>query len=140
MHFGPCYLGSKGLQQAYNNPNREAQQWGKPPGSSGSPKSRKMGCVSFSFLLNLLKTRNILESNVPKSNLKVLWVTTLITEKKTKLKIVKKEQFRFAKRNQGKQAFVGILACLLGSQYDVHFLAEFKSLKNEKRNYLMSKL
>ena len=52
--------------------------------------------------------------------------------KKTKLKIVKNEQFSFAKRNQGKQAFLGILACLLGSQYDVHFLAEFKSLKNEK--------
>ena len=60
-------------------------------------------------------------------------VTTLITKKKTKLKIVKNEQFSFVKRNQGKQAFLGILDCLLGSQYDVHFLAEFKSLKNEKK-------
>ena len=66
------------------------------------------------------------------NTLKVFWVTTLVTKKNTKLKIVKKEQFSFAKRNQGKQAFLGILACLLGSQYDVHFLAEFKSLKNEK--------
>ena len=56
--------------------------------------------------------------------------------KKTKLKIVKNEQFSFAKRKQGKQAFLGILACLLGSQYDVHFLAEFKSLKNEKKEKL----
>ena len=57
-------------------------------------------------------------------------------QKKTKLKIVKKEQFSFAKRNQGKQTFLGILACLLGSQYDVHFLAKFKSLKNEKKKKL----
>ena len=63
----------------------------------------------------------------------MFWVTTLISEKKTKLKIVKKEQFSFAKRNQGKQAFLGILAFLFGSQYDVHFLAEFKSLKNKKK-------
>ena len=69
----------------------------------------------------------------------MFWVTTLLTKKKTKLKIVKKEQFSFAKRNEGKQAFLGILTCLLGSQYDVHFLAEFKSLKNEKRNYLVIK-
>ena len=58
-----------------------------------------------------------------KNTLKVFWVTTLITEKKTKLKIVKNEQFNFAKRNQGKRAFLGILAFLLGSQYDVHFLS-----------------
>ena len=74
---------------------------------------------------------------MPKNTLKVLWVTTLITEKKTKLKIVKKEQFSFAKGNQGKQAFLGILACFLGSQYDVHFLAEFKSLKNGKKKKLL---
>ena len=73
---------------------------------------------------------------MPKNTLKVLWVTTLLPEKKTKLKTVKKEHFSFAKGNQGKQAFLGILACLLGSQYDVHFLAEFKSLKNEKKTTL----
>ena len=92
-----------------------------------------MGRVSFSFLLNLIKNNEQLKSN---------GVTTLITEKKTKLKIVKNEQFSFAKRNQGKQYFLGILDFLLGSQYDVHFLAEFKSLKdeNKRRNYLTSKL
>ena len=73
---------------------------------------------------------------MPKNTLKVLWVTTLITKKRTKLNIVKKEQFSFAKRNQGKQYFLGILACILGSQYDVQFLAEFKSLKNEKKRKL----
>ena len=73
---------------------------------------------------------------MPKINLKVFWVTTLITKKKTKLKIVKKEQFSFAKRNQGKKAFLQIFAFLLGSQYYVNFLAEFKSLKNEKNNKL----
>ena len=59
---------------------------------------------------------------MPKNTLKVLWVTTLITEKKkTKLKIVKKEQFSFAKRNQGKQDFLGILDLCFGSQYDMKF-------------------
>ena len=77
---------------------------------------------------------------MPKNTLKVFWITTLITKRKTKIKIVKKEQFSFSKRNQGKQAFLGIFACLLGRQYDVHFLAEFKYLKNEKIiNYLMRK-
>ena len=45
MHFGPCYLGSKGLQQA----RIKTQRWGKLPGSSGSSKSQKLGRVSFSF-------------------------------------------------------------------------------------------
>ena len=67
------------------------------------------------------------------NNLKVFWVTTLITKEETKLKIVKKEQFSFAKRNQGKQYFLEILAFILGGQYDVHFISEFKSLKNEKK-------
>ena len=89
----------------------------------------------------MIKTSKLLNSNVPKNTLNVFWVTTLITEKKTKLKIVKKEQFSFAKRNQGKKDFLGILACLLGREYDVHFLVKFKYLKNEKkRNYLMRNL
>ena len=99
--------------KAYNKPNKEAQQWGNPPGSSSSPKSPKTGRVSFSFLLNMLKNGNIFKSYVPKNTLKVFWVTTLITEKKTKLKIVKKEQFSFAKRNQGKKYFLRILDFLL---------------------------
>ena len=84
----------------------------------------------------MLKTRNILKSNVPKNTLKVFWVTTLITEKKTKLKIVKKEQFIFIKRNQGNKYFLGKLSCILGSQYDVNFLVEFKYLKNKKKKRL----
>ena len=67
------------------------------------------------------------------NTLNVFWISSLITEKNTKLKIVKKEQFSFAKRNQGKQDFLGILSFLLGSQYDVHFLVEFTFLKNEKK-------
>ena len=41
--------------------------------------------------------------------------------KKSKLKKLKK----CAKKNQEKQAFLGILACLLGSQYDLHFYARY---------------
>ena len=42
------------------------------------------------------------------------------------------------KNDQGKQAFLGILACLLGSQYDMHWNARFnfkslgKLLSNDK--------
>ena len=112
MHFGPCYLGSKGLQQA----KLKSQRWGKPPGSSGSPKSRKMGRVSFFFLLNLLNNSEQLKSNVPKNTLKVFWVTTLVTEKKLSKKLFKGANLVSEKRNQGKQSFLGILACFLGSQ------------------------
>ena len=37
---------------------------------------------------------------------------------------------------EGKKAFLGVLAWVLGNQYDVHFLVEFKSLKNEKKKKL----
>ena len=57
-------------------------------------------------------------------------------QKKTKLKIVKNEQVSFAKRNQGKKDFLGILACLLGRKYDMQFLSEFKSLNNLKKQKL----
>ena len=71
-----------------------------------------------------------------KHTLKLFCVTALITEKKLCKKFVKLGWSSFAKRNQGKQAFLGILAFLLGSQYDVHFFADIKSLKNEKKKKL----
>ena len=65
------------LQQA----RIKTQWWGKLPGSFGSSKSRKLGRVSFSFLLDLLENSKQLKSNVPKHTLKVFWVTTLVTKK-----------------------------------------------------------
>ena len=41
--------------------------------------------------------------------------------------------------DQGKQAFLRILACLLGSQYDVHLDARF-NFKISKKNYFMQVL
>ena len=52
MHFGPCYLGSKGLQ----NKRKEARLRGELPGSFGCKKNVFSGRVSFSFLMDLLKT------------------------------------------------------------------------------------
>ena len=38
------------------------------------------------------------------------------------------------KNNQGKQAFLGILACFLGNQYDEHLDVKF-NFKLQKENY-----
>ena len=53
MLFGPCYLGSKGLQHAKEI---GLAIRGKPPGSFGCSKKLISGRVSFSFLMGLLKT------------------------------------------------------------------------------------
>ena len=80
MHFGPCYLGSKGLEQACNKLKLKHGDGGSFWEALVRP-SRKMGRVSFSFLLDLLKNSEQLKSKVPKHTLKVFWVTTLVTKK-----------------------------------------------------------
>ena len=57
---------------------------------------------------------------MPKNTLKV----SLDNTQKLQKKLSKINEKR-AKRNQGKQAFLGILACLLGSQYDMHSYARY---------------
>ena len=137
MHFGPCYLGSKGLQQA----KIKTRRWGKLPRSSGSSKSWKMGKVSFSFLLDLLKNSEQLKSNVPKYTLKMFWVTMLVTEeKKLSKKLLKGANLVLQKGTKESKLSLGSWLVVWEANEICTFLAEFKSLKNEKRNYLMSKL
>ena len=56
MHFGPCYLGSKGLQQACNKLELKHSGGGSFREASIRPRVRNLA-VSFSFLLDLLKNR-----------------------------------------------------------------------------------
>ena len=83
MHFGPCYLGSKGLQQACNKLELKHSGGGNFREAPVRPRIKNLA-VSFSFLLDLLKKSEKSKSNVPKHTLKVFWVTTLVTKKKLK--------------------------------------------------------
>ena len=98
-----------------------------------------MGRVSFSFLLDLLKNSEKLESNVPKHTLKVFWVTTLVTKKKLSKKLLKGANLVLQKGTKESKLSLGSWLAVWAANEICTFLAEFKSLKNEKRNYLMSK-
>ena len=115
------------------------EAFGKLPGSSGSSKSWKLGRVSFSFLLDLLKNSEKLKSNVPKHTLKVFWVTTLVTEKKLIKQLLKGANVVLQKGNKERKISLGSWLAVWASNEICTFIAEFKSLKNKKRNYLMSK-
>ena len=80
MHFGPCYLGSKSLQQACNKLELKHSGGGSFREALVRPRVGKWA-VSFFFLLDLLKNSEQLKSNVPKNTLKVFWVTKLVTKK-----------------------------------------------------------
>ena len=78
-----------------------------------------MGRVSFYFLLDLIKNSEQLKSNVSKHTLKVFWVTTLVTGKKLSKKLLKGANLvlqKGTKESKTRLAFLGILACCLGSQ------------------------
>ena len=81
MHFCPCYLGSKGLQQACNKLELN-KMVGEASGKLRFVQELENGQSLLLFLLNLLKNREQLKSNVPQNTLKVFWVTKLVTEKK----------------------------------------------------------
>ena len=99
-----------------------------------------MGRVSFSFLLDLLKNSKQLKSNVPKHTLKVFWVTTLVTEKKLSKKLLKGANLVLQKGTKESKLSLGSWLSVWAVNEIRTFLAEFKSLKNEKANYLMRKL
>ena len=99
-----------------------------------------MGRVSFYFLLNLLKNSEQLKSNVPKNTLKVFWVTTLVTEKKLSKKMLKGANLVLQKGTKESKISLGSWLAVWEANEICNFLSEFKSFKNEKRNYLMSKL
>ena len=82
MHSGPCYLGSKGLQQACNTLELKHSGGRSFREALIHPRVGNLYRIFFSFLLDLLKNNEQSKSNVPKHTLKVFWVTTLVTKKK----------------------------------------------------------
>ena len=77
---------------------------------------------------------------MPKHTLKVFWVTTLVTEKKLSKKLLKGANLVFQKGTKERKLSLGYWLSVWAANDICTFLAEFKSLKNEKINYLMSKL
>ena len=71
---------------------------------------------------------------------KVFWVTTLITEKKLSKKLLKRVNLVLQKGTKESKLSLGSWLAVWVANEIFTFLAEFKSLKIEKRNYLMSKL
>ena len=99
-----------------------------------------MGRVSFSFLLNLIKSSEKLKSNVPKNTLKVFWVTTLVTEKKLSKKLLKGANLVLQKGTKESKISLGSWLVVLASNEICTFLAEYETLNNSKGNYLIIKL
>ena len=99
-----------------------------------------MGRVSSSFLLDLLKNSEQSKSNVPKHTLKVFWVTTLVTKKKPSKILLSWGNLVLQKGTKESKLSLGYWLAVWAANEICTFLAEFKSLKNGKRNYLMSKL
>ena len=89
IHFGPCYLGSKGLQQACNKLELNHGGGGSFWEALIRPRVRNWAESPSLFLLEMLKNSEKLKSNVPKHTLKVFWVTTLVIKKKLSKKLLK---------------------------------------------------
>ena len=92
------------------------------------------------FFVRPAKNSKKLESNVPKETLKVFWVTMLVTEKELSKKLLKGANLVLQKETKESKLCLGSWLVVWVANEICTFLAEFKSLKNEKRNYLMSKL
>ena len=80
----------------------------RPPRGFWMVQKCFLDSASSSFLLHLIKTTNIIIVKYAH-----FWMNKLLL-KNSKLKLVLKK----GKKNQGKQAFLGILACFWGSQYE----------------------
>ena len=107
MLFGPCYVGSKGLQQVKNWQILER----RASGSLEWLKTPKLGNTSFSFLTDLLKNSELVAPKDAQKHFKSVFEHP----KKFLIKIPKLKFYKNAKITKGKQAFLGILACFLGS-------------------------
>ena len=76
---------------------------------------------------------------MPKNTLKLFWVTTLVTEKRLSKKLLKWANLVLQKGTKESKISLGSWIAVWEANEICNFLAEFKSLKNEKINYLMSK-
>ena len=83
MHFVPCYLGSKGLQQACNKLELN-KVVGEAPGKLQFVQELEIWQSFLLFFVGPDKNSYKSESNIPKHTLKVFWVATLVIEKKRK--------------------------------------------------------
>ena len=110
-------------------------------GSSGSFKSQKLGRVSLSFLLDLIKNSKQLKSNVPKHTLKVFWVTTLVTEKKLSKKLLGWGNL-VSQKKETKESKIYLGSCLAVWKANnmCTCIAQYQNLKYNKGNYLKIKL
>ena len=99
-----------------------------------------MGRVFFSFLLDLLKNSKQSKSNVPKQNLKVFWVTTLVTEKKLSKILLRWGNLDLQKGTKESKLSLGSWLAVWEANEICTFIAEYETLKYSKGNYLKSKL
>ena len=88
IHFGPCYLASKGLQKSCNKLKSKQDGGGSFREALVHLRVGKWA-NSPSLFVRIAKKSEQLKSNVPKHTLKVFWVTTLVTEKKLSKKLLK---------------------------------------------------
>ena len=83
---------------------------GDPWGALNAPETTSDRRFLF-FLSEMIKDRDKVRITYAQRNFKSTFGSAYLISKKRKLKLAKQE-----KRNQGKQAFLGILACCLCSQ------------------------
>ena len=80
MHFGPCYLGSKGLQQACNKLNSKHNGGGSFWEALVHPRVGKWA-ESPSLFVRTDKKRWAIQIKCAQTCFKIFWVTTLVTKK-----------------------------------------------------------
>ena len=100
----------------------------------------KIGQSLLLFIVRPAKKNDQLKSNVPKHTLKVFWVTTLVTEKKLSKKLLKGANLVLQRGTKESKLSLGSWLAVWEANEMCTFIAEFKSLKNKKGSYLMSKL
>ena len=77
---------------------------------------------------------------MPKHTLKLFWVTTLVTEKKLSKILLSWGNLVLQKGTKESKISLGSWLAVWEANAICNFIAEFKYLKKEKINYLMSKL
>ena len=77
---------------------------------------------------------------MPKNTLKVLWVTTLVTEEKKSNFFLKGGNLVLQKGTKESKLSLGSLFAVWEANEMCTFLAEYETLNNNKANYLISKL
>ena len=77
---------------------------------------------------------------MPKHTLKVFWVTTLVTKKNLSKNLLSWGNLVLQKGTKESKLYLGYWISVWAANEMCTFIVEFESLKNDKENYLMSKL